>query len=164
MPQEAATRMLIILRYLWIIMEAYMNINIYLMQKGELLSPSNWDFLGISHLPNIFLLPFGIREILHIKCGKSEFLHNFTSLFKSKNIMVCILPRILKNRQTLKLSYCTLENKQQSILQPHWEKFLYEGPQPRGIWDFLDMMWKFFLWLWNLKGICILECHFQQRM
>lgn len=52
----------------------------------------------------IFLLPFGIREILHIKCGKSEFLLIFTGLFKSKNVMVCTLPRFLKNGQTLKLS------------------------------------------------------------
>lgn len=95
-----------------------MNINIYLMQKGELLSSSNWDFLVVLHLPHIFLLPFGIRKTLHIKCGKSEFLHIFTGLFKSKNVMVCILPRLLKNRQILKLSYCTFKNKQQSILQP----------------------------------------------
>lgn len=65
-----------------------------------------------------FLIPFGIRKTLHIKCGKSEFLHIFTGLFKSRNVMVCILPRLLKNRQILKLSYCTFKNKQQSILQP----------------------------------------------
>lgn len=95
-----------------------MNINIYLMQKGELLPPSSWDFLVLLHLPNIFLIPFGIREFLHLKCGKSEFLHIFTGLFKSKNVMVCVLPRLLKKGQTLKRSYCTLKNKQQSILQP----------------------------------------------
>lgn len=32
--------------------------------------------------------------------------------------MVCVLPRLLKKGQTLKRSYCTLKNKQQSILQP----------------------------------------------
>lgn len=73
--------------------------------KRRPLSPSNWDFLVILHLSNMFLLPFGIRKILHLKCGKSEFLHVFTGLFRTKNVMVCILPRLLKKKQTLKLSY-----------------------------------------------------------
>lgn len=136
MPHEAATRMLIILRYLWIIIEAYMNINIYLMKKGELLFPSSWDFLVVLHLPNIFLLPFGIREILHIKCGKSEFLHIFMGLFKRKNVMLCTLPRLLKNGQTLKLSYCTLKNKQQFILQPSLRSSSMKGHSKEGFETF----------------------------
>jgi len=51
---------------------------------------------------------------LHIEHGKYIFLHIdtgniFTGLFKKQNVMIYILPRLLKKGQALKLCYCTLK-------------------------------------------------------
>lgn len=55
-----------------------------------------------------------LDRFLHIEYGKYPFLYIdigkiFTGLFKNQNVMVYILPRLLKKGQALKLRYCTLK-------------------------------------------------------